>query len=186
MRSLPNALSVARGLTVIPVVLLIVDREAAGWALAAFCTAAVTDAIDGALARRLGSTTALGVFLDPLADKVLVLGTLLALLAQDAVAAWVVGAILAREALAVGLRSLGAARGIAMEATGAGKAKTALQFVAVMGLLLAYTMPAPGVSSVASLVAAAAVAVTLLSAVELLRGVPPLFLRDRESLADAR
>src|SRR5205823_2695607 len=78
--TLPNALSAARALLVIPVIGLIATGDAS-LALAVFVIAAVTDALDGPLARRRGATT-FGAALDPLADKILVVGTLAALAAR--------------------------------------------------------------------------------------------------------
>ncbi|MBI2324339.1 MAG: CDP-alcohol phosphatidyltransferase family protein, partial [Chloroflexi bacterium] len=81
MRWIPNAISILRALASIPVVLLVAPGTAL-LALALFSAAALTDALDGALARKLRASSALGAFLDPLADKVLVLGTLGGLLAR--------------------------------------------------------------------------------------------------------
>ena len=174
MRALPNAIATARALAVVPVVLLLDDPAAATAALVVFALAAVTDAVDGPLARRLGAVTRLGAFLDPLADKVLVLGTLLALLGHDAVDAWVVAVIFGREVVATGLRGVAAGRGVSIEASAYGKAKTVFQAVAVAGLLLALAVPTAEIAAAAGVALAGAVALTVASGVDLVLRAPAL------------
>lgn len=166
MRWLPNALAVARAAAVLPVVTLLDAGGAALWALAVFSVAAVTDAIDGPLARRMGATSRLGAFLDPLADKVLVLGTLVALWDRGAVDAWVVLVILGRDLLVTAVRALVAGRGMAIEASAYGKAKTVVQAVAVAGLLLAVALPSAELAALAAVALAAALGLTLASGVD--------------------
>lgn len=185
MRHFPNILTVARAAAVVPVVLLLAAPDLTWWALAAFVLAALTDAADGILARRLSATTSLGAFLDPLADKVLVLGTLAALLAQDAVAAWAVLVIVGREALAVVLRSAGALRGLALEASAFGKSKTVAQALAVCTLLGARAAPGEAIAAAASVALVVAVALTLASGADLAVRIPVLSSRARAA-ADAR
>lgn len=165
---LPNAITVARAIAVLPVVVLVTDPATVPWALALFTLAALTDAVDGPLARRLGAVTRLGAFLDPLADKVLVLGTLMALLGLGAVDGWVVVVILGREVIVTALRGAAAARGAAIEASAYGKAKTVLQAVAVAALLLALTVATVEVAPVAAAVLAAALALTVASGIDVL------------------
>lgn len=172
MRALPNAIAVGRALAVVPVVLLLDDPAAATAALVVFGLAAATDAVDGPLARRLGAVTRLGAFLDPLADKILVLGTLLALLGHGAVDAWVVAVIFGREALATGLRGVAAGRGVSIEASAYGKAKTVLQAAAVAGLLLALAIPTAEIVTAAGVTLAAAVALTVASGLDLVLRAP--------------
>lgn len=167
MRHLPNAIALLRAASVIPVVALLGAPGAAIWALAAFSAAALTDALDGPLARRLGATSQLGAFLDPLADKVLVLGTLVALEGRGAVEAWVVLVIFGREVLATGLRGIAAARGITIEPSAYGKAKTVVQAIAVAGLLLALAVPAAAIEAAATVALAGALALTIASGVDL-------------------
>lgn len=174
MRALPNAIAVARALAVVPVVVLLEDPAGAATALVVFVAAALTDAVDGPLARRLGSVTRLGAFLDPLADKILVLGTLLALLRSSlgdpghgAVDAWMVAVMVGRELFATGLRGFAAGRGVAIGSSPYGKAKTVLQAVAAAGLLLAVAVPTAEIVTGAGIVLAAAVALTVVSGLDL-------------------
>ncbi len=100
------------------------------WATAAFCLAMSTDWFDGRLARRSGKTTSFGSLLDPVADKVLVLATLIVLLDAGVFPAWMVAAIVARELLVSGLRLAALERGVVIAARDLGKLKTWSQAVA--------------------------------------------------------
>ena len=181
----PNAISILRGLASIPVVLLLAP-DTAIFALSLFTLAALTDAVDGPLARRLRATSALGAFLDPLADKVLVLGTLLALLGHDAVDAWVVAVIFGREVVATGLRGVAAGRGVSIEASAYGKAKTVFQAVAVAGLLLALAVPTAEIAAAAGVALAGAVALTVASGVDLVLRAPALLAVPARASAPLR
>jgi len=160
--TLPNALSAARALLVIPVIGLIALGDAS-LALAVFMGAAATDAIDGPLARRRG-TTALGAALDPLADKILVVGTLAALALRGIAPAWAVILILARELVAIEVR---ARAPHALGASPDGKAKTVLQIGAIALLLAVAAWPAAGLAAAANALLVAAAALTVLSGVRL-------------------
>jgi CDP-diacylglycerol--glycerol-3-phosphate 3-phosphatidyltransferase len=100
------------------------------WATAVFCAAMATDWFDGRIARRSGRTTSFGSLLDPVADKVLVLSTLIVLLDQGVFPAWMVAAIVARELLVSGLRLAAIERGVVIAARDLGKLKTWSQAVA--------------------------------------------------------
>ncbi len=136
--NLPNLLTLAR-VAVIPLLvgLLLSDsREAGFWAAALFGAAAVTDFIDGWLARKWGVVTVLGKFLDPLADKLIVMAALIMLIPHGRVPAWAVFLLLAREVIITGLRSIASSEGIVIDASELGKYKTIYQMVAIPGLLL--------------------------------------------------
>ena len=100
------------------------------WATALFIAAMATDQIDGWLARRQRRTTPLGSLLDPVADKVLVLSTLIVLIDEGIFPGWMVAAIVARELLVSGLRLAAVERGIVIQARDLGKLKTWSQTVA--------------------------------------------------------
>jgi len=138
--NLPNLLTLGR-IAAIPavVVLLFSDSRNAGfWAAAVFSAACVTDWLDGWLARKWGIVTVLGKFLDPLADKLLVMAALIMLIPLGRVPAWAVFIILAREMIVTGLRSVASSEGIVIAASDLGKYKTIFQMVAIIGLLLHY------------------------------------------------
>jgi len=100
------------------------------WGTIVFCVAMSTDWFDGRVARRAGRTTSFGSLLDPVADKVLVLATLIVLLDAGVFPAWMVAAIVARELLVSGLRLAALERGVVIAARDLGKLKTWSQAVA--------------------------------------------------------
>ena len=100
------------------------------WATALFILAMATDQFDGWLARRQGRATPLGSLLDPVADKVLVLATLIMLVDLGVCPGWMVAAIVARELLVSGLRLAAVERGVVIQARDLGKLKTWSQAVA--------------------------------------------------------
>ena len=141
--NIPNLLTYGRILA-IPAVLFFMAFDSPRNAFIAamlFATASVTDAIDGWLARKLNQSSALGKLLDPLADKLLVLGALLMLLDLGRVEVWVVLVLLAREMTITGLRSVAAAEGLVIAARELGKTKTAFQMVGLWALILYYPYP---------------------------------------------
>jgi CDP-diacylglycerol---glycerol-3-phosphate 3-phosphatidyltransferase len=138
--NLPNLLTLGR-IAAIPilVVLLLSDSPASGfWAAAIFGIAAMTDWIDGWLARKWEVVTILGKFLDPLADKLIVMAALIMLIPLGRVPAWAVFLILAREMVVTGLRSIASSEGIVIDASDLGKYKTIFQMVAIPALMLHY------------------------------------------------
>jgi CDP-diacylglycerol--glycerol-3-phosphate 3-phosphatidyltransferase len=141
--TLPNLLSLLR-IALVPVLIyFLADTGPSSSALAAltFSVASLTDFLDGYLARRHGQTTTLGKFLDPLADKLIVVSALIMLAATDRfprVPAWMVVVIVGRELAVTGLRSIASGEGIILAAEELGKYKMLLQILALHGLLLHY------------------------------------------------
>ncbi|PLX98973.1 MAG: CDP-diacylglycerol--glycerol-3-phosphate 3-phosphatidyltransferase [Desulfuromonas sp.] len=138
--NLPNLLTVGR-IAAVPVfvgLLFFDSKPACMWAAAIFGVAAVTDAVDGWLARKWDVVSVLGKFLDPLADKLIVMAALIMLIPDGRVPAWMVFLILAREMVITGLRSIASSEGIVIDASDLGKYKTIFQMVAIPGLLLHY------------------------------------------------
>ena len=138
--NLPNLLTLAR-VAAIPVVMVLMlsdSRSSGMWAAFIFTIAAITDFVDGWLARKWQVVTVLGKFLDPLADKLIVMAALIMLIPLDRVPAWAVFMILAREMIVTGLRSIASSEGIVIDASELGKYKTIYQMVAIPGLMLHY------------------------------------------------
>lgn len=136
--NLPNFLTVVR-ILLIPVFVVLFSDPTPDRSLAAavvFVVAAVTDLLDGYLARRHSQITRLGRLLDPIADKLLVLSGLILLVQFDRVAAIVAILIIAREVAVTGVRAISAAQGIILEAETTGKYKMVVQVVAIVFLLL--------------------------------------------------
>jgi CDP-diacylglycerol--glycerol-3-phosphate 3-phosphatidyltransferase len=106
-------------------------RYAYGIAAVLFVVAAVTDFVDGKLARKWGAVTSLGAFLDTTADKLLVTGVLTALVAENRASIWVATIIIGRELMIMGLRGLIAAGGTVLKPSIWGKLKANVQFIAI-------------------------------------------------------
>ncbi|MCK4690476.1 MAG: CDP-diacylglycerol--glycerol-3-phosphate 3-phosphatidyltransferase [Desulfuromonadales bacterium] len=140
LMNLPNILTLTRiaAVPVVVVLLMFESRANCFWATIIFSLAAITDWLDGYLARKWHIETVLGKFLDPLADKLIVMAALIMLIPLDRVPAWAVFLILAREMLVTGLRSIASSEGIVIAASPLGKYKTIFQMVAIVGLLLHY------------------------------------------------
>jgi CDP-diacylglycerol---glycerol-3-phosphate 3-phosphatidyltransferase len=136
--NIPNVLTVLRIVAVPVIVVALLDETPNGDALAAavFALAAITDGLDGYIARRRREVTTFGKLMDPLADKLLVVAALIALVSLDRLAAWVAMIIIARELAVTGLRSLAAERGVVIAASWLGKVKTALQVAAIVALII--------------------------------------------------
>ena len=131
---LPDQLTLAR-IAAVPLVLVLFELDFANhdyWATGVFAVAMATDWFDGRIARRRGRTSALGSLLDPIADKVLVLATLIALIDRGVFAGWMVAAIVARELLVSGLRLAAVERGVVLGARDLGKVKTWAQALAAV------------------------------------------------------
>ncbi len=105
-------------------------------AAAVFVVLAITDSVDGYLARSRNEVTTFGKFLDPLADKLLVTAALLALVELQVLPSWIAFIILAREFIVSGLRMVASAEGLVIAASWYGKIKTVLQIVAIVMFLV--------------------------------------------------
>jgi CDP-diacylglycerol--glycerol-3-phosphate 3-phosphatidyltransferase len=103
-----------------------------------FTLAAITDILDGWLARRMNVVSVLGKFLDPLADKLIVMASLVWMVPMGRIAGWIVIVLLAREISVTGLRSVAASEGVVIAAGSEGKTKTALQMIGIVALLVGY------------------------------------------------
>ena len=141
--TLPNQLTILR-LLLVPVIGYTLT---ATWAfhdqvsVAVYASAAATDTLDGRIARSRQLVSELGKFLDPLADKVLVITVLLILVGMGVVPFWVVVVIFMREFVITGLRFVAAGQGVVVGATPWGKSKTVTQNVMIVLLILEQPYP---------------------------------------------
>ncbi len=138
--NLPNLLTFARVLA-IPFLVWLLDEPSpvrGFWAGIVFTAAAITDMLDGYLARKLGVVSVLGKFLDPLADKLIVMAALVWMVPMGRIPAWIVVLLLAREISVTGLRSVAASEGVVISSGQEGKTKTALQMIGIVALVLGY------------------------------------------------
>jgi CDP-diacylglycerol--glycerol-3-phosphate 3-phosphatidyltransferase len=151
-RYLPNALTLLR-IFFVPLLVSAMVQETVSFhlgatfisndllALAIFLCAAVTDLLDGYLARRWGHVTTVGTLLDPIADKLLISAALIALVQVHAVPGYLVILVVGREFAVTGLRSIAASEGYTIKASDLGKTKMIAQVVAVSATLLGMRHP---------------------------------------------
>jgi CDP-diacylglycerol--glycerol-3-phosphate 3-phosphatidyltransferase len=135
--TLPNRLSIIR-ILFIPVIVFCISTQEDGLLLAScllFIIAGITDGLDGYLARKMSLTSRLGLYLDPIADKLLVSSVLITLTYYHQVPLWVTLILVGREFLINGLRAFYAMEGIAVYPSSSGKIKTALQLIGITCLL---------------------------------------------------
>jgi CDP-diacylglycerol---glycerol-3-phosphate 3-phosphatidyltransferase len=137
--NLPNALTVVRILLVPVLVVALTVETPGGSAIAAavFALAAVTDGLDGYIARTRKTVTTFGKVMDPVADKLLIAAALISLVSLDRLAPWVAMVIIAREFAVSGLRIAAGQQGVVIPASILGKVKTIVQVVAVLALIAA-------------------------------------------------
>ncbi|MGH2795509.1 MAG: CDP-diacylglycerol--glycerol-3-phosphate 3-phosphatidyltransferase [Actinomycetota bacterium] len=169
----PNALTFLRVALIPPVVVLtLVDTEVSSWiAFFAFGTAALTDGLDGYVARRMQLVSSTGQLLDPLADKMLVTAAIVALVVVDRLPAWAAAVIIGREIVVTALRLVAERRGQGFPASLAGKAKTGVQLVAI----LLYILPLGSVwDPLKNSVLGLAIALTVISGLDYLIRAPKL------------
>jgi len=143
LTSPPNLITMFR-IAIIPLVLFFIDNASPTRSFIAtliYTLAAVSDFFDGYLARKLGLSSLLRRFLDPLADKIMVMATLVWMVAHERVPAWLVVVLLARELAITGLRAIASSEGLEVRVIEDAKMKTALQFVGILGLIIHFEYP---------------------------------------------
>jgi len=135
--NVPNVLTIIRILAVPVLVVALLDETPDGDVIAAivFALAALTDGLDGYIARRRKQVTTFGKLMDPLADKLLIVAALVSLVALDRLQAWIAMVIIARELAVTGLRAVAVEQGVVISASWLGKVKTALQVAAIIALI---------------------------------------------------
>jgi CDP-diacylglycerol--glycerol-3-phosphate 3-phosphatidyltransferase len=139
--NLPNSLTLAR-IFLIPIVVAVLLTKGISnwvfWGASLFLVTALTDLLDGYLARRRKQVTTLGRLLDPIADKLLISSALVSLVWLQMVPAWMVVIIIGREFAVSGLRSIAAHEGFSIHVSPLGKGKMVTQVAAIVGILLGH------------------------------------------------
>jgi CDP-diacylglycerol--glycerol-3-phosphate 3-phosphatidyltransferase len=164
--NIPNGLTLSR-LAAIPLLMAVLLIDFPGHdqvAAALFIVFSLTDTLDGQIARRRGTESDFGRFLDPLADKLFVLSVLIVLVQEHLVAAWVVVVIFSRELIITILRSVASTQGHVIGAAPLGKTKTVMQMSAVTLLIL--QRPYPVLVPLAELAVGIAVVFTIWSGLD--------------------
>ncbi|MCS6886390.1 MAG: CDP-diacylglycerol--glycerol-3-phosphate 3-phosphatidyltransferase [Acidobacteriota bacterium] len=152
--NLPNSLTILRIFLVPLLVVVLLTRLSEDWfgisqqtlGVALFLLAALTDLLDGWLARRRGQITTLGTLLDPIADKLLISAAFISLVENRLAPAWAVVIVIAREFAVSGLRSIAAAEGFTIAASKMGKLKMVAQVLAITLLIVGSDNGAPPVN----------------------------------------
>jgi CDP-diacylglycerol--glycerol-3-phosphate 3-phosphatidyltransferase len=145
--NLPNSLTITR-IFLVPMLVVVLLTELEGRRIfgvpkeilgaAIFALASITDWLDGYVARRRKQVTPFGQFVDPLADKLLILAALIALVQMELAPPWMVWTIIGREFAVTALRSIAYARGVVVPPSPLGKIKMIAQVVAVLALILGH------------------------------------------------
>jgi len=165
--NLPNKLTIMR-VVLIPVFLLVLFLMQEPYnryiATAIFVVASITDFLDGHIARKYNMVSNFGKFMDPLADKLLVMAALVSMVAMEDLPAWVVIVILAREFAITGFRTLAMEANIVMAASWWGKIKTTTQMIMIILVLL--QLPFACMSMVETVLVGLAVLFTVVSGVD--------------------
>src|SRR5215212_10107890 len=172
--NVPNVLTLVRILLVPVLVAALLEATPNGSAVAAavFAAAAITDGLDGYIARSRKSITTFGKVMDPIADKLLIAAALLSLVSLDRVAPWVAMVIIAREFAVSGLRIAAGQQGVVIPASPLGKLKTIVQVAAILAVIATGALWA-------QLLLYLAVAVTVVSGAD-------YFLNFRRRIEEAR
>ena len=163
--NLPNAITLLR-IGILPVLFLILLEPGEGMSLAIailFILAALTDLLDGYVARRYNMVTRMGKLLDPIADKIIMSAALVLLIPVGRAPAWVVALMVMRDFAVDGLRSMAAAEGHVIEASRLGKYKTVCQIIAVSALIIHYPIYGIDASSIGTAFLYVALALSLWS-----------------------
>lgn len=139
--NIPNLLTLFRVALIPPVCVLIFfgDPVSVMIAVLLFWVASVTDWVDGYIARRQNLVSMTGKFLDPLADKLLIMASLVMMLPMGRIPSWLVIVIIGRELTVSGLRSIAATEGMVISAGEGGKYKTTFQMIGILLLLIHFT-----------------------------------------------
>jgi CDP-diacylglycerol--glycerol-3-phosphate 3-phosphatidyltransferase len=161
----PNIITVGRLAAIPVIVVLMVIYPNGGPGISAltatiYLLAALTDLLDGHLARKYNIVSTLGKFLDPLADKLLISAALIMLIPLGWVPAWVVFLIIAREMAVTGLRAIAAERGLVISASDSGKQKALAQNIAIFCLMWHYPLLWADTAAVGTVILYVALAVT--------------------------
>jgi CDP-diacylglycerol--glycerol-3-phosphate 3-phosphatidyltransferase len=174
--NLPNAITMLR-VTVIPALFLLLlppDQTLSLFIAILFILAALTDLLDGYVARRYGITTKIGKLLDPMADKIIVSTAMVLLIPTGRIPAWIVAIIVIRDLAVDGVRSIASVSGRVIGASSLGKRKTLCQIVAVSALIIHYPLLGIDAHAVGMAILYLALALSIVSAADYIQ----TFYRD--------
>ena len=179
--NLPNKLTLLR-ICLIPVFVILMLSQVSNFFLIScivFIIASITDFLDGKIARKYNLVTDFGKFMDPLADKLLVLSALICMIEYDLVAGWMVIIIVARELTVSILRAIAADNGKVIAASGGGKIKTTSQIIAIILLLIGANYSNSQIVFVGTIAMYIATIFTLYSGIDYLYKNRELFMNSK-------
>jgi len=179
--NLPNKLTLLR-ICLIPVFVILMLSKVSNFFLISciiFIIASITDFLDGKIARKYNLVTDFGKFMDPLADKLLVLSALICMIEYDLVAGWMVIIIVARELTVSILRAIAADNGKVIAASGGGKIKTTSQMIAIILLLIGANYSNSQIVFVGTIAMYIATIFTLYSGIDYLYKNKELFMNSK-------
>jgi len=168
--NLPNTISMVR-IGVIPILfcLLLSPGPLMSLVIAAlFIAAALTDLLDGYIARRYQIVTTMGKFLDPIADKLIVNTAMIMMIPIGRIPAWIVAIIVIRDFVVDGIRTIASSEGIVIQASPLGKRKTLCQIFAVSALMIHYPFLGADAHLVGLVILSIALVLTIISGTEYL------------------
>ncbi|HUH65543.1 MAG TPA: CDP-diacylglycerol--glycerol-3-phosphate 3-phosphatidyltransferase [Syntrophales bacterium] len=166
--NVPNTVTLLR-ITVIPVLffLLLAPGELGSLIIGGlFILAALTDLLDGYLARRYGAVTVMGQFLDPIADKLIVNTAMILMIPIGRISAWIVAVIIIRDFVVDGIRAISQSEGHIIQASRLGKRKTLCQVFAVSALMIHYPLFGADAHAVGTVILYIALVMSLWSGVD--------------------
>lgn len=173
MMNLPNSLTLFR-IFMVPLLVVVLltgsspEREL--WGFIVFVVAALTDFLDGYLARKRHQVTTMGKLLDPIADKLLISAAFISLVDLGAVPAWMAVIVVGREFAVTGLRSIASSQGFTIDVSKLGKLKMASQVVCVSCLIIGIRFPHTAVYEVGSILLWLVVVLAVASMAQYFRG----------------
>lgn len=163
--NLPNTISLVR-IGVIPLLFLLLLSPGPLMSMAiavCFIAAALTDLLDGHVARRYHIVTTMGKFLDPIADKLIVNTAMILLIPIGRIPAWIVAIIVIRDFIVDGIRNIASSEGSVIDASSLGKRKTLCQIFAVSALMIHYPVLGADAHTVGMVILYIALVLTVLS-----------------------
>jgi CDP-diacylglycerol--glycerol-3-phosphate 3-phosphatidyltransferase len=166
--NLPNTISMVR-IGVIPFLFCLLSSPGPAYSLiiaVLFIIAALTDLLDGYIARRYGIVTTMGKFLDPIADKLIVNSAMILLIPIGRIPAWIVAIIIIRDFTVDGIRSISSSEGLVIQASPLGKRKTLCQIFAVSALMIHYPFIGADAHMVGMVILYIALVLTIVSGVD--------------------
>ena len=179
--NLPNKLTLLR-ICLIPVFVIVMLSQMNNFFLISciiFILASITDFLDGRIARKHNLVTDFGKFMDPLADKLLVLSALICMIEYNLVAGWMVIIIVARELTVSILRAIAADNGKVIDASGGGKIKTTSQMIAIILLLIGANYSNETIVFIGTIAMYIATIFTLYSGIDYLYKNKELFMNSK-------